>query len=387
MTENNSRHLLDRLAEIEDPRNPKGKRHPLNSILALNIIGFLSGHKGYTSTAKWARTQPDLVQALGFTHKTSPCPATIHNTLKNIDADVVEKTFTNWVEDVCKCRPDLEGCLDAVAIDGKTMRASKKSGATISCLLSVVSHELGVTLTQQGVADKTNEIPISTEILKNFDLSGKVITTDALLTQKTFCHAIIEGEGDYLLPVKNNQPDLYDDIQKLFQDVPDTFSKDTTHPLLGDPIYTHQTYEKSQGRLQTRCIKASTSLNEHLDWPGIEQVIQYRYTYKNPNTGEETTKVHYGITSLKPEQASAERLLELRRGHWSIENKAHWIRDTQLGEDTSSVRCGAIPQVMAALRNAALAVLRFAGVTSIADKIKYYASKPLRAVNLITECF
>ena len=73
------------------------------------------------------------------------------------------------------------------------MRASKKSGAAISHLLSVVSHELGVTLTQQGVSDKTNEIPISTEILKNFDVSGKVITTDALLTQKTFCQEIIEG--------------------------------------------------------------------------------------------------------------------------------------------------------------------------------------------------
>ena len=117
-------------------------------------------------------------------------------------------------------------------------------------------------------------------------------------------------------------------------------------------------------------------------------MIQYRYIHKNPNTGEETTKVNYGRTSLTPEEASAEHLLELRRGHWSIENKSHWIRNTQLGEDASSVRCGAIPQVMAeTLRNAALAVLRFAGVTSIADKIKYYASKPLLAVNLITECF
>ena len=383
MTENNSRHLLDRLAEIEDPRNAKGKRHPLNSILGLNIIGFMTGHKGWTSTAKWARSQPDLVQALGFTHKTSPCPATIHNVLKVLDADAVEKTFTNWVEDTCKSQSDLAGSFDAVAIDGKTMRASKKCGAAISHLLSVVSHELGVTLTQQGVSDKTNEIPISTEILENFDVSGKVITTDALLTQKTFCQEIIEGNGDYVLPVKNNHPDLCDDIQKLFQDVPDTLSQDTTHPLLGDPIDTHETYEKSHGRIETRCLKASTSLNEYLDWPGIEQVIQYRYICENPNTGEETTKVHYGRTSLTPEAASAERLLELRRGHWSIENKSHWIRDTQLGEDASSVRCGAIPQVMAALRNAALAVLRFSGVTSIADQIKYYASKPLLAANLI----
>ena len=267
------------------------------------------------------------------------------------------------------------------------MRASKKSGAAINHLLSVVSHELGVTLTQQGVSEKTNEIPISTEILKNFDVSGKVITTDALLTQKTFCHAIIEGNGDYVLPVKMNHPELYDEIQKLFQDVPDTLSENATHPLLGDPIYNHKTREKSHGRLETRSLKASTSLNEYLEWPGIEQVIEYRCTYKNLNTGKETTKISYGITSLTPDEASAERLLELRRGHWSIENKSHWMRDTQLGEDASSVRCGAIPQVMAALRNAALAVLRFAGVTRIADKIKYYASKPLLAVNLITECF
>ena len=387
MPEKNSRHLLDRLAEIHDPRNDKGKRHPLNSILGLVIIGFMTGHKGWTSIAKWTRSQPELVRALGWTHKTSPCSATIHNVLKKIDADAVEKTFTNWVEDLCPSRSDLAGCLDTVAIDGPTMRASKKSGAAISHLLSVVSPELGVTLTQQGVRDKTNEIPISTEILENFDVSGKVITTDALLTQKTFCHAIIAGNGDYVLPVKNNHPDLYDDIQKLFQDVPDTLSEDATHPLLDDPIYTHETHEKSHGRVETRCLKASTSLNAYLDWPGIEQVIQYRYIRKNPNTREETTKVNYGRTSLTPEEASAEHLLELRRGHWSIENKSHWMRDTQLGEDASSVRTGAIPQVMAALRNAALAVLRFAGVTSIADKIRYYASKPLLAVNLITECF
>ena len=326
MTENNSRHLLDRLAEIEDPRNEKGKRHPLNSILGLIMIGFMTGHKGYTSTAKWARSEPDLVQALGFTHEKSPCSATMCNVLRILDADAVEKTFTNWVKGVCKSRSDLAGSLDAVAIDGKTMRASKKSGAAISHLLSVVSHELGVTLTQQGVSDKTNEIPISTEILQNFDVSGKVITTDALLTQKTFCQEIIEGDGDYVLPVKNNHPDLCDDIQKLFQDVPDTLDEDGTHPLLGDPIDTHETYEKSHGRIETRCIKASTSLNAYLDWPGIEQVIQYRYIRENPNTAEETTKVNYGITSLTPEEATAERLLELRRGHWSIENKSHWMR-------------------------------------------------------------
>ena len=343
----------------------------------------MCGHKGHTSIATWARSQPALAKALGFTHKKTPCASTIHNLLKRLDVVVVEETLTQWVKTVIKSRPDLTRCLDAVAIDGKAMRSSQKSGATTSHLLSVVSHELGVTLTQRSVSDKTNEIPISTEILKAYDVSGKVITTDALLTQRTFCHAIIADDGDYVLPVKDNQPDLLDAIEKLFQDIPDTLSDDTTHPILTDPIHIHETYEKSQGRLQTRCIKASTSLNAYLDWPGIAQVFQYRYTYKNLKTGEETHKVHYGITSLNPEAASAKCLLALRRGHWSIENKSHWMRDTLLGEDASPVRCGAIPQVMAALRNTALSVFRFAGITRIADKMKYYASKPKLAVNMI----
>lgn len=188
--------MLDRLAEIQDPRNNKGKRHPLKSILGLNIIGFMTGHKGWTSIATWARTQPELARTLGWTDEKTPCPATTHNVLRDLDVDAVEKTFTDWVEGVCKNRPDLEGCLDAVAIDGPTMRASKKSGATISHLLSVVSHELGVTLTQQGVSDKTSEIPISIEILNNIDVRGKVITTDALLTQTAFCENNIEKGGN-----------------------------------------------------------------------------------------------------------------------------------------------------------------------------------------------
>ena len=145
----------------------------------------------------------------------------MHNVLKELDPDAVEKTFTNWVEDVCKrIRTDLEGSLDVIAIEGETMRASKKSGATISHLLSVVSHGLRVTRTQQGVIYKTNEIPVSTDILNNIEVSGPVITTDTLLTQKPFCYGIIGVNiDDYVLPVKNNQPDLYNDIQKLLAHV------------------------------------------------------------------------------------------------------------------------------------------------------------------------
>ena len=290
-----------------------------------------------------------------------PCAATIHNLLKRIDVDALEKVLTKWINQVVESCPELSRCLDTVAMDGKTMCASKKSGALKNHLLSVVSLEFGVTLTQQGVSDKTNEIPVSIEILDTFDVSGKVITTDALLTQRTFSSKVIERSGDYLLPVKKNHPGLLEAIEHLFQDIPDTTSEDIEHPILKAPIFVHETVEKSHGRLETRSIKASTSLNAYLDWPGVAQVFQYRCTFKNLKTGEETLKVQYGITSLKSEEASAERLLVIKRGHWAIENRSHWMRDTRLGEDASSVRCSSIPQVMAALRNTALSVLRLAG--------------------------
>ncbi len=133
-----------------------------------------------------------------------------------------------------------------------------------------------------------------------------------------------------------------------------------------------------------RCLKASTALNAYLtDWPGLAQVIEYRQVRKNMRTGEETHKAQYGITSLSPEEASAERLLTIRRGHWTIENKVHWVRDYVFREDVSPVRCGAIPQVIAAMRNTAMSVLRFAGHTAIAKATRYFASKPKLAVKLI----
>ena len=145
-----------------------------------------------------------------------------------------------------------------------------------------------------------------------------------------------------------------------------------------------QTYDKEHGRLETRCLKVSTALSAYLeDWPGLAHVIEYRQVRKNMCTGKETHKVQYGRTSLRPEEASAERLLTIRRGYWAIENKVHWVRDVVFREDVSPVRCGAIPQVMAAMRNTAMSVLRFSGYTAIAKATQYFASKPKLAVKLI----
>ena len=124
-------------------------------------------------------------------------------------------------------------------------------------------------------------------------------------------------------------------------------------------------------------------LTDYINWPGLAQVYQYRSQRVNTKTGQITYQTQYGITSLSPETASAKDLLKLRREHWTIENKVHWIRDTVLGEDASQARTGSLPHVMAALRNTAMSVLRFDGRRKIAETMRFFASEPKLAVKLI----
>ena len=155
------------------------------------------------------------------------------------------------------------------------------------------------------------------------------------------------------------------------------------HNELNQTLDTHQTVDKSHGRIETRCLTASTALNDYIQWPGVEQVFEFSYERIELSTGQVKQKTQYGITSLTPSQASAKDLLTLRRGHWAIENQSHYVRDVVLGEDASQVRCSGIPQVMAALRNTALAVLRFADYSNISKAMRQFAAHPQHALSLI----
>ena len=159
-----------------------------------------------------------LRKVLGFTHKQTPCAATLYNLFHRLDVNALEQTLTQWVVAALE---DLgwgsQGGLTAVAIDDKTLRGSRKQGAKIAHLMSVVSHQLGVTLTQKAMSEKTHELPVSLEILKVFDVSEKVVTADVLLTQRSFCESVLASGGDYVLPVKANQKGMFQAIQRLFR--------------------------------------------------------------------------------------------------------------------------------------------------------------------------
>ena len=392
MTRTSSCHLLDILAEVPDPRHKKGKRHPLVSILALIVIGLMSNHKGYTSIATWIRDQAEVAKALGFKSRKTPCVATLHNLLKRLDVVSLEASLTKWVFSKLEELQVLKTQqLEGVAIDGKELQGSEDPETGYRThLLSAVSHELGITLTQRAVSGKTNEIPISTQLLKTFDVTRKVITTDALLTQRTLCKEVIKYHANYAMPVKENHKQMYNDIRELFEPFAETDTSDiharrfeNLHTEADAHLQTHTHVETSHGFTTTRTLTASTLLNDYIKWPGLAQVYQYQSQRIHTKTGESTHQTQYGITSLTPQVASAEALLKLRRNHWTIENKIHRVRDVVLGEDASQARTGNLPQVMAALRNTTLSILRLDGHTKIAETLRFFATKPKLAVKLI----
>lgn len=259
-----------------------------------------------------------------------------------------------------------------MAVDGKTLRGSKKQGAPGTHLLSVLSHRLGLTLTQQAVDVKTNEIKAIETVLEHIVLNGRVLTMDALLTQRQVAQTIVDKGGDYVMIVKENQPQLKADIELVF-----------TLPPTGDRQESVRTVDVGHGRVETRNLTTSEALVGYSDWPGMAQVFELGRHVITKKTGKERVEVVYGVTSLRPERATPGRLLALVRGHWQIENKSHWVRDVTFDEDRSQVRCGNIPQIMAALRNTVIGLLRWAGETNIAAACRRFAAQPAQALALI----
>ena len=220
--------LLEVLRQIPDPRKRRGVRHPMAALLAVACAASLCGYRSYSAIAEWGRNyDPVFLQALGFTRQTAPCAATFFQAFRKLDRNEVERILGAWAEEVLAATAPVPG-EEALALDGKTLRGSKKQGAPGTHLLSVVSHRLGLTVAQRGVDAKTNEIPVAKEVLAGLVLQGRVFTMDALLTQREVAQQIVDGGGDYVMVVKGNQPTLEEDIARVFAGPPLLASGEST---------------------------------------------------------------------------------------------------------------------------------------------------------------
>jgi predicted transposase YbfD/YdcC len=336
-----ARPLIEVLAEIPDCRSNHGKRHPLVAIFALACSAMRCGYRSYTAIAEWGRHYGEpLVRALGFPRR-PPCAAPLHTVFRRVDRAALEAQLGAWAEGLLGMAPRPEEDEDAIALDGKPLRGSQKQGARGVHLLSALAHRVGVTLAQQAVDDKTNAIPVALEVRRHLVLEGRIVTMDALLTQRQSAQQIVDAGGDYMMVVKENRPQLLEDIATVF----------ALAPIAGERRTAAATLDLGHGRIEQRRLQTSNVLRGYSDWPGLAQVLQLERQGIIKNTGEVREEVVAGVTSLALERADVARLLALVRGQWQIENQSHWVRDVTFDEDRSQVRCGNIPQVMAALRN------------------------------------
>ena len=286
------RPLIEVFSDIPDVRKSRGKRHPLSAILALSCCAMLCGSRSYSAIAEWGRNYGSAIaHALGFTH-TTPCASTLHTIFGRLDCEVFEATLGVWADSVVAHTPAMpEAPEAAMAVDGKTLRGSKKQGAPGTHLLSVLAHRLGLTLTQQAVAAKTNEIKEVETVLRQIVLTGRVVTMDALLTQRQVAQTIVDAGGDYVMIVKENQPQLKADIALVF-----------TLPPAGDRQESVRTVDVGHGRIETRNLTTSGALVGYSDWPGLAQVFEVGRHVITKKTGTERIEVVYGVTSLTPSE-------------------------------------------------------------------------------------
>jgi predicted transposase YbfD/YdcC len=361
--------LAEVLGQIPDFRHARGKRHPLHAVLLLACVAILGGARSESAIAEWgANYGPEWRRRLGLTHARGPSQATIHRLFRRIDVDLLERCLGQWAQRVLTCLPatatgDGVRPLEGIALDGKTSRGSRKRGAVDTHLLSAVSQRLGVVLGQVAVADKTNEIPTAPELLAQVALTGRVVTVDALLTQTALAETILAQGGDYLMVVKDDQPTLAADLATLFAD-PEA------------PMVQAEETALHGGCCACRRLLASPELVGYVRWPGVQQVLAMERTVVHKRTGEVRREWAYAVTSLSPAQAPPTQLLTLWREHWAIENKLHYVRDVTFDEDRAAVWRERIPQVMAALRNAAIGLARLHGHTNIAAACRHFAAQP-----------
>jgi predicted transposase YbfD/YdcC len=371
--------FFDFLKKVPDLRRARGKRYPWEGILAIIALGLAHGQKTVWGIARWAQLHSsEILRSLAIAMRGIPGPATFYRALRGVDIEALEEAGSAYGEEVDRDPPSQEEaedgqvCLRGQAVDGKELRGTGRYDRPVR-LVSMVRHGTGTTLGECQVPDKASELSALPALFDGRELSGTVTTLDALYTHRTVAQRILDHGGHYLMLVKGNQPELLEAIETLFKE----------SALPGEARWQDTQWHKERGRLEMRRVVASELLNDYLDWPGVGQVLQRTCVRITQKTQKKSREVSYAVTSATHEQASAQQIAMLWRGHWSIENKSHYVRDETLGEDRGQIHVGHAPHALAALRNGLLTALRQQGWTSIADALRAYEAPSTQAFTLL----
>jgi predicted transposase YbfD/YdcC len=388
--------LLACFAAVPDPRDRRGRRHSLASILGLCTAAVLAGQLDLVGITAWVSAAPqELLAALGLRRNgvgryVAPHPDTIERVFAALAAQGLADQVGAYLlagHLAAHPPPDVEAGSDpwtggpvlrrGLAVDGKAVRGAVGADGVIPYLLAAATHTDCVVVAERAIGPKSNEVPQFQPLLRGLaevrDLTGWVITADAGHTVRAHARFIHdELHAHFVMIAKNNTPKVFACLNGL--------------PWETTPI-AHTTTETGHGRWEKRTIRVLEAPDD-LDFPHVGQVFLIERTtirtlYRRNKTSKKVkkTKVTHcvaalGMTSLTATQATPEHLATYVRSHWSIENKIHWVRDVTFSEDSSRVRTDHRPRIMATLRNLVIGLIRQAGHTRIAATIRKTRNNP-----------
>lgn len=372
---NTVRSIYRELEKLTDMRRQQGKRYGLAQILTFVLLAKAAGETTLQAIAEWIRLrQTWLQEVFPGTRPTFPCAATYSNVLRGVDPEELNEVLMSLLTRVRAAQRSKEEQRH-VALDGKTLRGTLKHTAPDQKKMHQVSlyeTQTGMVLKEQVVRDKESEQTRVQEFLTPLYVKGRIVSADALHTHTEVCLSITASGGEYVLFAKGNQSTLKKDLQLFFAEPPvDCRDWRATESL-----------NAGHGRIEQRVLIASTELNDFLakTWPGVAQVFRLRRRFHHRLKCSQ--QIVYGFTSLTREEASPQRLLELIRAHWHIENKLHYRRDVTLGEDACQVRKGQAPRTLAVLNSFVLALFDWLEVSNVASQMRVFAARPFLALRL-----
>ncbi len=367
--------FCDFFNEIPDHRIDRKKLHPITEILFLALCGIIANCNSWEDLELFGKNRLRFLRKyLPYRHGI-PSDDTLRRFFRVLDPKVFEKKFREWISSFGFSVKDK-----VVAIDGKTSRHSFDGEIGAMHLVSAFLSENKITLGQEKVDGKSNEISAIPELIESLDLKGAIVTIDAMGTQYAIANKIIEKEANYILALKGNQGSLEADVREIF-----------ASGIEKAEIY--EDVDAGHGRIETReCTVISDPewikwlVDSHPKWTSIKAVVRIRSTFISESGT--TTEDRFYIASLL---GLAKRLLSLIRQHWGIESM-HWVLDVTFGDDQSRIRKGNAPQNMAVIKKSALNLLqiikskfpRIEGVrTSIARLRKMAAWDDLWLMNIL----
>lgn len=369
--------LLGMLVSVTDPRSPQGIQHMLEFVLAVCVVAMLAGAKNYREIAGHAADLPPaLLKKMGaewswfrLRYK-YPSESTIRNVLTRVDAAELDRITGVWLFAQARKGWKSEWI---IALDGKVLRGAWTDENDMVTLFSAMLHREAITIAQVRVPDGTNEITQADTLLGAVKIpagESVLVTVDAAHTQRETAETICGKPGwDYVMTVKGNQPSLQ---REVF---------DKILPLLTEAPH-HVTEEHDRGRIRRRSCWITGA--EGIDFPYARQAAFIRREIFEIS-GDRISKEHaLVLTSRKPESMTAADVNRHVRGHWGIENKSHYVRDTAFREDSSQAWAASGPHALASLRNLTLGLFRLKNANAIKETTEWVCRDRMRALQFMT---